>query len=66
MTESDVMEVVVQRGYFPKDTPLANCGNDFINGWVVPFFDKICEMSRNLKISRGEFVATEPEEIPFN
>ncbi len=66
MTEADVMEVVAQRGYFPKDTPLANCGSDFINGWVVPFFDKVCEMSRSLKISRGEFVAVEPDEIPFN
>lgn len=66
ITEEDIMEVVAQRGYFPKDTPLINCGNDFINGWVVPFFDKICEMSRELKLSRGEFVPAEPEEMPFN
>lgn len=66
ITEADIMEVVVQKGYFPAGTPISNCGDDFINGWVVPFFDKICEMSRNLKISRGEFVPTDPDEIPFN
>ncbi len=66
ITEADIMEVVASKGYFPKDTPLAKCGDDFINGWVVPFFDKICEMSRSMKIARGEFVGTNPEEIPFN
>jgi hypothetical protein len=66
ITESDIMEVVASKGYFPKDTPLAKCGEDFINGWVIPFFDKICEMSRAMKIARGEFVGTNPDEIPFN
>lgn len=65
ISESDIMEVVAQKGYFPNGTPLSNCGDDFINGWVVPFFDKICEMSRNLKLSRGEFVPADPDEIAF-
>lgn len=66
ISEADIMEVVASKGYFPKDTPLAKCGDDFINGWVIPFFDKICEMSRTIKLSRGEFVNTNPDEIPFN
>lgn len=66
ITESDIMEVVAQRGYFPADTPLINCGKDFIDGWVIPFFDKVCQMSRDIKLARGEFVAAEPDEMPFN
>lgn len=66
ISETDIMEVVASKGYFPKDTPLAKCGDDFINGWVVPFFDKICEMSRTMKIARGEFVSVNPDVIPFN
>ncbi len=66
ISEADIMEIVAQKGYFPADTPLMNCGKEFIDGWVIPYFDKICQMSRDLKISRGEFVPAEPEEMPFN
>lgn len=66
ITEKDIMEVVAKKGYFPADTPLINCGKDFIDGWVVPYFDKICQMSREIKLARGEFVPAEPQEMPFN
>ncbi|MGN6715421.1 ATP-binding protein [Anaerocolumna jejuensis] len=66
ISETDIMEIVAQKGYFPADTPLMNCGKEFIDGWVIPFFDKICEMSRDLKLKRGEFVSAEAEKMPFN
>ena len=66
ITEADIMEVVAQKGYFPANTPLLNCGKEFIDGWVIPFFDNICKASRELKIKRGEFVPAEGEEMPFN
>lgn len=66
LTEADIMEVVAQKGYFPANTPLINCGKEFIDGWVIPYFDKIYLMSRDLKIARGEFIPSEGEEMPFN
>ena len=66
ITEKDIMDVAANKGYFPADTPLINCGKDFIDGWVIPYFDKICQMSREIKLARGEFVPAEPQEMPFN
>lgn len=66
ITEADIMEVAAQKGYFPANTPLINCGKDFIDGWVIPNLDKIYLMSRDLKMARGEFIPSEGEEMPFD
>lgn len=67
ITEEDIMEVVYQKGYFPKGTKLLTCGNDFIEGWVIPFWDKITLMIRDNKLARGEFVPVgDSDEMPFN
>ncbi|MDD5936801.1 MAG: ATP-binding protein [Clostridiales bacterium] len=66
MYESDIMEVVAQKGYFPKGTRLKACGDDFINGWVIPFWDKILDMIKDNKAKRGEFIPVNQDEMPFN
>lgn len=46
VSEKDLRLVVSNKGYFPFDMPVANYPEDFINGWVIPFWDKILETVR--------------------
>ena len=42
--ESDIQLAVSQRGYFPKATPIANYGNDFISGCLVAAWSQVFNM----------------------
>lgn len=47
--EKDIRLVVSNKGYFPFDMPISNYPEDFINGWVLTFWDKILAMIRENK-----------------
>lgn len=44
VSEEDIQLAVSQRGYFPRDTLIKDYGDEFINGWVIAFWDKVYEM----------------------
>lgn len=55
VTEGEVREVVAARGYYTMDTPwkvMEESG--FVEGWMLPFWDKIVEMIRS-----------NPDRLPF-
>lgn len=65
--ETDIMQVVAQRGYFPPGTRLKDCPSDFIDGWVVPYWKQIVEAIIDNKKRNGEFFPNnDQEEMPFN
>lgn len=41
---SEIQTVVENEGYFPAGTPIANYGDDFINGWIIAYWAQIKEM----------------------
>ena len=43
ITEQEVRQVVFERGFYPLETPIPNYGDDFIDGWLIPFWDKVKE-----------------------
>lgn len=43
ITEKEVRQVVFERGFYPLETPIPNYGDDFIDGWLIPFWDKVKE-----------------------
>ena len=43
ITEQEVRQVVFERGFYPVETPIPNYGDDFIDGWLIPFWDKVKE-----------------------
>lgn len=65
--ETDIMQVVAQRGYFPVGTRLKDCPEDFIDGWVVPYWNNIVDAIIQNKQKNGEFFPyDERDEMPFN
>lgn len=55
VTEDEVREVIAQKGYFTRDTPWAAMeSSGFVEGWVLPFWDRIVEMIEN-----------NPDRLPF-
>lgn len=43
ITAEEVQKVVFARGQFPADTPIKNYGEDFINGWIVPYWKNVVD-----------------------
>lgn len=44
VTEEEVRKVVFERGgFYPLDTPISSYDEDFINGWLIPYWDKVVE-----------------------
>ena len=44
VTENEVRKVVFERGgFYPLETPISSYDDDFINGWLVPHWDKVVE-----------------------
>jgi len=43
ITAEEVQKVVFARGQFPADTPIQNYGDDFINGWIVPYWQNLVD-----------------------
>ena len=55
VTEDEVRDVIAQKGYFTRDTPWSAMENaGFVDGWVLPFWDRIVEMIEN-----------NPDRLPF-
>ena len=53
--EAEVRDVIAQKGYYTADTPWrVMLESGFVDGWVVPFWDKIAEM-----------VQAERKKLPF-
>lgn len=44
VTEEDIQLVVAQKGYFPQDTKIKDYGDEFIEGWLITFWDKVVEL----------------------
>ncbi len=57
VSEEEIQTVVGQKGYFPKDTPIQNYPEDFINGVLVGAWKQVYQCIKTL---RGTY------EIPFN
>ena len=55
--EWDIQNVVSTKGYFPPDMPVSEYPDDFVNGWLMPYFDKVAAMAKE---------ARNKAEIPFN
>ncbi len=44
ITEEEVRKVVFERGgFYPIDTPISAYDEDFINGWLIPHWNKVVE-----------------------
>ena len=43
ITAKEIQKVVENEGYFPAGTPIANYGEDFINGWIIAYWSQISE-----------------------
>ena len=55
--EWDIQNVVATKGYMPYDMPVRDYPADFVEGWLIPYFDKVAEMAQQIK---------DKAEIPFN
>ena len=55
--EWDIQNVVSAKGYFPSDMLVKDYPGDFVDGWLVPYFDKVAAAAAQ---------AREKAEIPFN
>ena len=62
---SDVEEIVTKRGYFPAGTPIQSYPVDFINGCLVGAWEQVYAMIRDMKLTKGEFINAENEDMPF-
>lgn len=54
VSEADIRLVVSNRGYFPYDMKISDYPEDFINGWLLVFWDKVLQMIK------------ENNQVPFN
>lgn len=44
VTEAEIMKAVASRGYFPENTPIANYGDDFINGCLIGAWEQVYKL----------------------
>lgn len=55
VTEDELREVIAGKGYFPADAPWSAMESaGFVDGWVIPFWDKIVET-----------IESDPDRLPF-
>ena len=57
ITEWDIQNVVMARGFYPDSTLIQDMNPDFVQGWIVVYWDKIKEMAMQIR---------DKEEVPFN
>lgn len=62
----DIQAAVESRGYYPKGTPIENYDPVFIDGVLIGAWDKVCDMIKEIKLSKGEFLDINEGEAPFN
>ena len=55
--EWDIQNVVASKGYMPYDMPIKDYPSDFVDGWLIPYFDKVAAMAKE---------ARDKAEIPYN
>lgn len=67
ITEEDIMNVVAQRGYFPFGTRMKDCPEEFIDGWMVPYWDRVVDAIKQNRKQSGDFYPADNKDImPFN
>ena len=54
VVESEVQEVVAQKGHFPAHMPIDRYPEAFLTGWVIPHWQKIVEI-----------IEADPDRLPF-
>lgn len=57
VSEEEIQTVVSNKGYFPKDTPIQNYPDEFINGVLVGAWKQVYQCIKDLRMTY---------EIPFN
>lgn len=57
ISEGDIQSVVMARGFYPDSTLIQDMNPDFVQGWIVVYWDKIKDFAAQI---RGK------DEIPFN
>ena len=57
IVEFDLQNIVASRGFYPSDMRIESYPDDFINGWVIKYWDKVVNMAQEIKSQ---------ETIPFN
>lgn len=53
VTEQEIMDVVTQRGYFPKGTPIKNYDPDFVNGCLIGAWEQVFELIKDMRIEKN-------------
>lgn len=62
VTETEIRGIIVEKGYYPADTPWSAMeAAGFVEGWILPFWDNIVASIRD---NRGEN-SEEQQELPF-
>lgn len=57
ISENDIQGVVMARGFYPDDTLIQDMNPDFVQGWIIVYWDKIKELAAQIR---------NKEEVPFN
>lgn len=57
ISEGDIQSVVMARGFYPDSTLIQDMNPEFVQGWIVVYWDKIKEMAMQIR---------DKEEVPFN
>jgi len=52
---SEIQSAVAKRGYYPADTPIANYGDNFINGVLIAAWSQVFEIIKEERITNGAF-----------
>ena len=50
VTETEIQQIVSDKGHYPIDTPISNYSDKFIKGWLIKYWDKILEMIIDTKL----------------
>lgn len=66
ITYANIQAAVESRGYYPKGTPIENYDPAFIDGVLIGAWDKVCNMIKEIKEAKGEFLPANPDEVPYN
>ncbi|PKM69155.1 MAG: hypothetical protein CVU95_00805 [Firmicutes bacterium HGW-Firmicutes-2] len=64
--ESEIQEAVASRGYYPKETPIANYDPQFISGVLIGAWDKVYELIKVIQQRNGKFVPVGDEKMPWD
>lgn len=57
ISEWNIQDAAFAKGYYPENTLIQDMDPAFVQGWIVAFFPKVCELIENIK---------KTQEIPFS